>query len=447
MRPAPPIGASRFARHRLLAGVVLGVVLTLAFRVAVNKTPVADWLADPLMMSDTPGTADVIVVLTAGMTGRCTPNLQGLRRVLLAAELYAQHRAPSLLVSGAGGQVDLAGCTVGGEMRALLEKLGVPADRIRLETNSDSTWANAERADAVLRVLGARRIVLVTDKPHMRRAVTCFGRYGYEVERAGVPVFMAHRDNMELLVQSLREYLALASYGLRGFMSDTPATPALVTPPAQREAAAGSFAAARREGPIVILGASYAKGWKPTIDGLTFVNRGVEGQQSFELAARFDADVIKEHARTVVLWGFVNDVFRTPRPDLAQALARVRDSYTTMLATAEREGIGVVLATEVTMGRRAGAVEALMAFAGGLLGKQSYADYVNRHVMDTNEWLRELARQRGLPVLDFERALAGPSGLRRRPFTADDGSHLTPNAYDALTQHATPVLRQHLVAQ
>ena len=94
------------------------------------------------------------------------------------------------------------------------------------------------------------------------------------------------------------------------------------------------------------------------------------------------------------------------------------------------------------MGIRAGAKESFMALVGGLLGRQSYADYVNKQVMDTNEWLRENARQRGLLLLDFERVLLEGRSRRRREFTAPDGSHLSPAAYDALTAYATQLLSE-----
>ena len=42
------------------------------------------------------------------------------------------------------------------------------------------------------------------------------------------------------------------------------------------------------------------------------INRGVAGQQSFELLARFDNDVVPERPRAVILWGFINDIFRAP---------------------------------------------------------------------------------------------------------------------------------------
>ena len=48
-------------------------------------------------------------------------------------------------------------------------------------------------------------------------------------------------------------------------------------------------------GPVVILGASYAKGLElPPIGDVRFVNKSVAGEQSFEMLNRFDADVAAE---------------------------------------------------------------------------------------------------------------------------------------------------------
>ena len=78
-------------------------------------------------------------------------------------------------------------------------------------------------------------------------------------------------------------------------------------------------------GPVVILGASYAKGWElPPIGDVRFVNKSVAGEQSFEMLNRFDADVAAEKPRAVIVWGFINDISRSARPDVATSLARVR---------------------------------------------------------------------------------------------------------------------------
>ena len=102
-----------------------------------------------------------------------------------------------------------------------------------------------------------------------------------------------------------------------------------------------------------------------------------------------------------------------------------------------------MLATEVTIRHRPAWTDELATFVGGILGRQGYPDYVNRHVLDTNEWLRELARRERLLLLDFEPVLSNGSGQRRRAFTSDDGSHITPAGYDALRRYALPLLTAH----
>jgi uncharacterized SAM-binding protein YcdF (DUF218 family)/lysophospholipase L1-like esterase len=431
--------------------VIAGIALVFVAREVVEETTFVDRFIAPLIRPDTTGTADVIVALGASVTQLCTPNLSGIQRTFLAAELYQKGRAPLILFTG--GPPSDGACSAAHTMAALAERLGVPPASIRTETRSQSTWQNAQRSAAVLSILGAKRILLVTDRPHLRRADSVFRRFGYAIERAGVPVPLGHHNNTHLLFMGLREYAAVAYYWLRGYSSDAPAERAVVAPlpPVEGDAATASSSMSTHaelrypRGPLVILGASYAKGWTPSLPGIEVLNRGEAGQQSFEMLARFDADVVQKQPRAVVLWGFINDVFRAPRPQIGTALARARESYTTMLQEARRHGIEPILATEVTIGRKAGWKEAAAELVGGLLGKQGYHDYVNRHVMDTNAWLRELARREGLLLLDFEQALGERgTGRRRRPYTADDGSHLTPAAYNALTASAAPILRERL---
>jgi uncharacterized SAM-binding protein YcdF (DUF218 family) len=444
----------RFISHRpLLTGVVLGVALVLAARTVINQTTLVDWLIDPLQVPDTAGGGDAIVTLAAGVTASCAPNQHGLQRVLVAAKLFHEGRAPMVIFSG--GRTDVrSGCSAAEGMRDLAVRLGVPRERIRLEESSTSTWENALRSDAVLRALGVSRIVLVTDRAHLRRAEACFRRFGYEVERAGVPVYMGHFDNVEVLTLGLREYAAALYYRVRGYTSASPAAPALVASLAampSHEARPGNSRKGgdpvRQQGPVVILGASYAKGWTPESgNGLTFVNKGVAGEQSFEMLARFDPDVAGSGARAVVIWGFVNDIFRTPRPEVGQALARVRESYLAMLDRSTALGITPILMSEVTMGPRSGLVERFKVILGDLLARQAYMDYVNRHVLDTNAWLRELAARRKILFLEAEAQLSDGSGRRQRRYAADDGSHLPAAAYAALDAYAAPLVRARLGA-
>ena len=77
------------------------------------------------------------------------------------------------------------------------------------------------------------------------------------------------------------------------------------------------------------------------------------GQQTFELAARFDADVASVRPRAVIVWGFINDVFRAPPGQVDAAIARARRSTEEIVGKARQAGIEPILATEVTLRTRA----------------------------------------------------------------------------------------------
>ncbi len=195
---------------------------------------------------------------------------------------------------------------------------------------------------------------------------------------------------------------------------------------------------------IVILGASYAQGWNPTCGAqLAFLNRGAPGEQSFEMLARFEADVIPHQPRAVLLWGYINDIFRNQEPARDAAKQRARDSYVEMIRLAREHGIEPVLSTEVTIGPKAGFKEALAGFVGSILGKSSYQDRINGHVTELNRWLRNLAAAEGLLLLDFEKVLAGPDGGRKKQFCKEDGSHIAASGYEALDRYACEILAAH----
>ena len=193
---------------------------------------------------------------------------------------------------------------------------------------------------------------------------------------------------------------------------------------------------------IVILGASYAKGWSPSgLPGVEVVNHGVAGEQSDEMLARFDRDVATLHPDSVVLWGFINDVFRAPRADIVERLSRTKEDFVAMIGRARAAGIQPILATEVTIRHKAGWMEDVHARVGRLLGRASYQDYVNGHVRAVNAWLRALARTEGLLLLDFESVVSGADGARRREYAQEDGSHISPDGYAAIDRYAAPLLR------
>ena len=187
---------------------------------------------------------------------------------------------------------------------------------------------------------------------------------------------------------------------------------------------------------VVVIGASYAAGWSiDSLAGMPVANRGVGGQESHELLARFEEDVLGLEPRYVIIWGFINDIFRSDPQRIEARLERSREDFRTMVSMARTAGVRPVLATEITMARPPGLVNTLRSWVGRLRGKESYGARVNGHVSDMNRWIREYAGGEGIPVLDLETTLAGTDGWRRPEFATDDGSHVSAAGYEALTRY------------
>ena len=425
------------------AGVLAGVALVVGGAFVVNKTTIADWAVRPLLRPDTSGVADVILVPGAGVIGECAPNGNGVRRVLHAARAYRERRAPVILIAGGTGD---GSCPVSIAMARLAEEVGVPASSILVEPTSSSTRENAERSVAVLDALGARRLLVVTDRLHMSRTEQVFAHYGFSIERTSVPIYEGHANNVEMLQAGFREGVALLYYRMRGWLAPAQA--------AGRPGRSRSAAPLTRpldlnhpDGPIVILGASYAAGWTPgELAGRAVVNHGIAGQQAAEMLERFERDVVPAAPRAVLLWGFINDVFRAPAGDRAAAMALVRDSYTQMITLARSHGIEPVLATEVTIRPAASWLERPIHWVADWLGRTSYQDQINGDVVVMNQWLTTMADQEELLTLDFKTVLSDERGWRSRAFAQPDGSHITARGYEALSAYAGPVLQRHLAS-
>jgi lysophospholipase L1-like esterase len=205
----------------------------------------------------------------------------------------------------------------------------------------------------------------------------------------------------------------------------------------QDASAADNKVSAGSKKAMVIIGASYAKGWNvDALDGMPVINKGVGGEQTHEVLARFDRDVIAVKPRVVLIWGFINDVFRSEPEERKEKLQLTRENLRNMVDKARRNGIVPILATEVTLPGDEGVVASAMGWIGKMRGKENYRDQINSHVIEVNQWIRVLAAEQKLVLLDFERALAGKDGRRKREYTTEDGTHLSASAYEALTQYA-----------
>jgi uncharacterized SAM-binding protein YcdF (DUF218 family) len=123
---------------------------------------------------------DAIVVLGCRVmpSGAASPALA--RRAVHAAELWREGRAPLLVVTGGVGDHPPSEARAAAE---IARRRGVPEHAIVLEEASTSTEENARFARALV---GARRVLLVTDGFHALRASRIFARHFDEVAVAPV---------------------------------------------------------------------------------------------------------------------------------------------------------------------------------------------------------------------------------------------------------------------
>jgi lysophospholipase L1-like esterase len=170
------------------------------------------------------------------------------------------------------------------------------------------------------------------------------------------------------------------------------------------------------------------------------VNKGITGQQSFELLERFDRDVVSARPRAVIVWGFINDIFRTPRPQVGAAKTRAQETLAAIVSRAREAGIEPILMSEVTIRQPRSVMSEARTLLGRVLGRPSYQAYVNGHVLEVNAWLREFSRREGVLLLDVQPMLSTTDGGRLREYAATDGSHISREGYAALTRSVTPLL-------
>ena len=201
---------------RFTAGFAAGAATVLGAALLIGAIDAVDVFVRPLLVSDSSGRFDALVVPGAGVIGPdCVLNLSALRRTMAAARLFQQGRAP--LVVFTGGPSARSSCVVGEAMAALAWQLGVPREATLVESRSTTTWENAVFSGELLQPRGIHRILIVTDALHVPRCERVFRKVGFEVGSVSVPVVQVSTSNLAMLRMALHEYLGLAYYRMRGY--------------------------------------------------------------------------------------------------------------------------------------------------------------------------------------------------------------------------------------
>lgn len=116
--------------------------------------------------------ADVIIVLSAGLTRESALDPFSRGRVETAVALWRAGAAQTILMSG--GPSPTLGAHLAEVMKAYAVELGVPAEAVFVEGRSISTFENTRFTLVVAREKEWRRAIVVTDDFHLLRAWTLF---------------------------------------------------------------------------------------------------------------------------------------------------------------------------------------------------------------------------------------------------------------------------------
>jgi acyl-CoA thioesterase-1 len=148
------------------------------------------------------------------------------------------------------------------------------------------------------------------------------------------------------------------------------------------------------------------------------VNKGVDGERSDQIRARFDRDVVSEKPAIVVIIAGVNDVYQGRPAD------HVIEQLQWMYQRAAERGI--------------------RAIAGTIIPFNTATPEQNARMRDINEWIRrQAAANAGLEFVDTRAAVAAPG----KPDTLSESAdqlHPSPAGYHGMADAIRPVIERIL---
>ena len=225
----------------------LPIFLALVILLTASNTFLSDRLMKSLEWQYVPPAeipnTDAIVVLGGAVRSISPPRIMGDLnehgdRLLYAAKLYQEGKAPLLVLSG--GLIDWYGNSgsEAADMAAILQIMGVPEDAMIEEPNSLNTYQNAIYTKKILAEKGIKKVILITSAFHMPRAVLIFRRQGIDIIPAPTDFliskqklqeynysleskiisFLPNTGSLDNTTKAIKEYIGILVYRLRGWL-------------------------------------------------------------------------------------------------------------------------------------------------------------------------------------------------------------------------------------
>ncbi len=181
-----------------------------------------------------------------------------------------------------------------------------------------------------------------------------------------------------------------------------------------------SSVAAAGNGQVVMLGDSIVEYWSQNANGFfpgkPYVNKGIAGETTSQIAKRFDRDVVGVNPSVVVLQGGINDMNASVS---SATVSRIERNFSSMIDKAKARGIRVVVVSVFPVAFR----------QGGMTVFSSRRAKVNAAVRTTNSKLKSLAAKKGVTYLDLYSAITDSNGELADRYNSDN-VHVTYAAYD-----------------
>lgn len=160
-----------------------------------------------------------------------------------------------------------------------------------------------------------------------------------------------------------------------------------------------------------------------------YINRGISGQTTAQMVARFREDVLSLSPQVVVILAGTNDIAGNTGPMTPQ---QTQANYAAMGNLAKEQGVQVVFSSVMP-------VHAYTSSAFGMLHSRP-----PEKILELNAWLKEYCEQNGLIYLDYYAAMVDKRGFLRREL-AEDGLHPNAAGYQVMTSLAQAALEQALM--
>ena len=148
------------------------------------------------------------------------------------------------------------------------------------------------------------------------------------------------------------------------------------------------------------------------------LNRGINGQRSDEIRARFDRDVIAAKPDVVIVIAGVNDIYQ------GRTAESVEHQLETMYDAARAARIAVV--------------------AGTIIPFNTATPDQNARMHAVNEWIRAYAARRPNVVFCDTRAAVAAPGAPDRLVSSPDDLHPSPDGYKRMASALEPAVKEAL---